>query len=514
MLFKGKKKKIGIEILSKIISHNEGDQKTLKERLVTLGLSESHPYNLNEHIQHIEAQADACGLKEHVFAEKLKGPIFVKEAGCEIPYKYKVTVSNLNIILFKDIANKIFMHDLYNNDKPYGRLYFEFKNNVILNPHSGVGRYIDVYLGQSATLSFIGNHFKNVDIVVRVDKTEASAPIVRTKVAVLEFKNNVSRSLISIGKDSSEEIFPVVDSWRLKRGIRGKIYAANKIEEIINKPNFAENSKIKVTPEQAEEADDKCIIRISDNEFNALHVFGMTNFYFEGRNVIKQLIPYVEHDPEVVPGKISIEASIHWGAGQNLDEDGKYFFTHKKIFTTLKQRAIANNDTAQEMILQREIARCDHAIAKSEKWRAWQDRTIFWFSKWISNYGTSWIWPLGWLIVFNILIAVSAQCITGHNFKVLVILDALPKVWESLDFTILTVLSNSSTLVIFFELFNPTSYLPELLDPTSYLPKMLEPKNLNPAPNAWISFLFIFQKVILAFTLYEMIKIFRRFGKK
>ena len=542
-----KKKEIDASELVEIISHDENDQPTLKKRLVELGFKENRIYELEEHIQHIQAQAKARGFAEHIFVENFKESTFVKEAGCEILYKYKVTISNLKIqFKYKVHSPRIFMHHLSTQDsssddyKPSGRrfsatLYFEFKHNYIY----GSDNPINVFLGHGATLSFIENYFKGVNIVTEVQNTA---------VAVLEFKKNISESPISIGKYSDKEIFSSINSWRLKKDIKEQIYVVDRLEKIINKYALEEKkgrlersgnslkecdlseiatkeeknscairetarvratayeyNKIKITPEQVKGTNDQCIIRISDNKFDVLNIFGMTNFYFEGRNVIKQLTPSAPDYPDMTPGETPIESTVHWGAHQKLDKDGAHFLTHKKIFTVLKQQAIDDNDTAQEMILQREIAKCDHAIAKSERWRAWQDRTIFGFSKWISNYGTSWARPLGWLVVLNLLSAVLAQCITGHNFKMLAFFDAFLKVWKDFDFyTIFIVLGNSSTLAIFFELFNPTSYLPRLLDPTT--------STLD--SNAWISFLFIFQKVILAFTLYEMVKIFRRFGKR
>ncbi len=519
--------------LREIISHNANDQATLKARLGKLKLSENMTYGLEEHIKHIKAKIDEyskfykCDFEKYIFIEKFEKSTFVKEVGFEIPYKYKVTVSNLKIGFSRIKDPCIFMHkfnscihencpaDYKSNKRKHSDgLYFEFKSNTIYDSaHSiGGGHPINVFLGHNATLSFIENNFEDIDVVARVQNTA---------VAVLEFQKNISKKPIGIGKDSNEESFSIAGSWRLKEGTRGQIYAANKIEKLMNRNDLVKsnecligllekesnlsnqnlkpseevkrnvlknivckakqhkNNKIKVTPEQVEGADDKCIIRISDNEFDVLNIFGMTNFYFEGRNVIKQLTPYAPQYLDIAPGEVSIEPSVHWGAHQKLDEDGEYFLVHKKIFTILKQRAIANSDTMQEIILQREIAKCDHAIAKSEKWRAWQDRTIFGFSKWISNYGTSWIRPLGWLAGLNFLIACFVQLICPET--------------------------KSTFLVIFFELFNPTSYLP----------KLLELKGAGGAgDNAWISFLFISQKVILAFTLYEMIKIFRRFGKR
>ncbi len=552
--------------LREIISHNVNDQATLKARLEELKLSENMTYGLEEHIKHIKAKIDEygkrykCDFEEYIFIEKFEKSAFVKEVGFEIPYKYKVTVSNLKIGFSRIKDPCIFMHNfnslIYENcpadyksnkRKHSDGLYFEFKSNTIYDSeHSiGSGHPINVFLGHNATLSFIENNFEDIDVVARVQNTA---------VAVLEFKKNISKKPIGIGKDSNEESFSIAGSWRLKKGTRGQIYAANRIEKLMNrndlvksnecligllekksnlsnqnlkpsegvKRNILKNivckakqhktNKIKVTPEQVEGADDKCIIRISDNEFDVLNIFGMTNFYFEGRNIIKQLTPYAPQYLEIAPGEISIEPSVHWGAHQKLDEDGRHFLTHKKIFTILKQRAIANSDTMQEIILQREISKCDHAIVKSEKgWGTYENKAIFLFSKYISNYGTSWIKPLLWLAALNLAIAVSGQySILIYNLKAWVIFDLI-LLGENFDcifagaisdmLNIWTILSDSQTCSIFWRLLNPTNSLTDIPWETTN-------------PNGWISFLFIFQKVILAVALYEIIKTFRRFGKR
>ncbi len=581
--------------LAEIISYDANKQSILEARLDKIGLSKDGDYGLKQHIDFIEAEAEVRGFAKHISVKKLKKPVFVKEINCKIPYKYKVIVSNLDIEFFFKNEPNICMHDLYTKEissthddyKPSGirysgGLYFEFKNNTIFHvdhPIDGFECFMNVFLGHNATLSFIENHFKDINIVARVQNNA---------VAVLELKSNISEYPISIAKYSAKENSSVSGLWRLKKGIRGKIYAANKIENSMNKADFAENNKcplsfnegevlslmqekvespgkvkrnilknifrkkklyknnkIKVTPEQVEGVDDQCIIRLSNNKLDELNISGMTNFYFEGINVIKQLTPYAPNYPEVRAGEMSIESSIHWGAYQELDErecyiffickkifiklkffllqkklfvclkkklssfksfllhnkvfatlktlygklvnflaykeslDVESFLTHKKIFATLKQKAIANKDVMQEIILQREISKCDHGIAKSEKgWGAWQDTMIFEFSKCISNYGTSWLRPLGWLTGLNLVVIGLVQLVCPE--------------------------ANSSLYAIFFELFNPTSYLP----------KLLAPETLNPVSNGWISLLFISQKVLLAFTLYEMVKIFRRFGRR
>ncbi len=326
--------------------------------------------------------------------------------------------------------------------------------------------------------------------------------------------------------------------------------------------------KTKVIPEQVERLGGKSVIKLSNNKCDTLDIYGIGSFHFSGKNFIKRLAIC---DHFLGESESSLLPTISWGAHQklvkeswalylckkifdnvtcflfnngrldtlksyfphkklydNLEElwnilryfftpenllDSQHFLTHKKIFIVLKQRAITNGDIAQEMILQREIAKCDHAIAKSEKWRAWQDRMIFWFSKWISNYGTSWARPLGWLIALNLLIAVSAQySIPGHELKTWAILSYI---FSGTDFNavcinavsnicnIWAILSDPQTLVIFLKLLNPTSYLPGLFELKSA------------GPNGWeLLSLFILQKIILAFTLYEMIKIFRRFGRR
>ncbi len=416
------KREIDLKLLKKIILHD------YKERIKNNSPNEESI--LDAYVESINAKAKEHELEDHIFVKKLKGPISAKEINDILHYKYKITIFNLNIRCKDDVHDNITV-DVFSGNKdgsasykysanPHTTgLFFEFKNNFFkLNSLQRRG-YLKVTLGHCVNWFFVGNSFEGVNF---------AAQILAPAVARLDFKNN----------------------------------------------NF-KNNEVNIDAIDEQPYETKCIITISNNEFNNLCIKGNGNFHFTGENTIRQLkimsIDYYE------TSRLRPLPIVHWGAHQKLDEDGRYFFAHKKIFITLKQKATANGDTTQEMILQREIAKCDHAIVKSEKgWGTYQDKAIFGFSKWISNYGTSWIRPLLLLTVLNLVVACLVQLICSET--------------------------KATFLVVFFELFNPTSYLPKLLG------------SEGAGVSGLISFLFISQKIVLAFTLYEMIKIFRRFGRR
>ena len=79
----------------------------------------------------------------------------------------------------------------------------------------------------------------------------------------------------------------------------------------------------------------------------------------------------------------------------------------KDLFLALRNNAQIKKDNFQEIVLNRQIAQFDHQILASEGWlKSLPDRVIFGWSKFVSNYGSSWIRPLFCLLLMNVIIAI------------------------------------------------------------------------------------------------------------
>ena len=152
------------------------------------------------------------------------------------------------------------------------------------------------------------------------------------------------------------------------------------------------------------------------------------------------------------------------------------WITHKKLLNDLKKYSERKEDHVQTAILDREIMICDHQLLRYEGVNSWQDRIALCFSNVVSNYGISWTRPIAWLTLANFVYAGLIAYVLCNDIYSL------------------------QTLKIAVLAFNP-------LADFDFSRRSVD------AQFVLLSALAIFQKVVLALMIYEIVRAARRYTR-
>ena len=221
-------------------------------------------------------------------------------------------------------------------------------------------------------------------------------------------------------------------------------------------------------------------IFLENNVLDAIQLSDSLRTYFHGANRLTWIS--VDGDPDIVGDPI-----ITWNPYQKIPfNNGRYLiaqYAAKKLFLKLRNKAQIDRDNFQEIVLNKEIARLDHQILSSEgSWKSLPDRIIYCWSRFVSNYGSSWIHPLACLLFLNtitLIIGTMLDCQKGCRLCE----------WDNLR--------------ILFDLFIPFDSVIVVFG--------LDENHQN---RLGFSALNVFHKALYAALLYEIIKSFRRFARR
>ena len=221
----------------------------------------------------------------------------------------------------------------------------------------------------------------------------------------------------------------------------------------------------------------KCPINFLASEKDTMNVVlkdnnNLSGLFFKDTNSSKYEVSLIGKNRIDFLGKIpdSNEFDISFNRHQNIDPENKNISHHKRIFLALRKKMTVQGDKVQESILTKEIMKCEKAILKKDPWHlSWQDRMILWLEEKVSDFGFSWFRALIILLFFNAVFAIFV-C-----------------EFSRLDWGHIWIRS---------------------LDPTFHI------KGIYRHGTIGIAIVMVFQKVILAFFLYEIIKSLRRFSRK
>ena len=107
------------------------------------------------------------------------------------------------------------------------------------------------------------------------------------------------------------------------------------------------------------------------------------------------------------------EVSVYFGPREKIDPDFHYCLQHRKLFTSMRQFAALNHDTRQLNVLDKQLERIEYHLNKDQDtpsvlefriWiEYWQDRLLYAWRRWSSNFYRSWIRPL-LMIVFGYML--------------------------------------------------------------------------------------------------------------
>ena len=143
---------------------------------------------------------------------------------------------------------------------------------------------------------------------------------------------------------------------------------------------------------------------------------------FTGMNRIDMLWLKQLVDPE--PGQ---SLGVHFGPREKIDPHFQYAMHHRRLFVGLKGIAVSNHDTRQSKILDRHVDRIDYFLNKGEdtpspmdchgRIEYWQDRGLYAWRRWSSDFYGSWLRPLVMVVVgYAALNAMPALFIDTFSF--------------------------------------------------------------------------------------------------
>ena len=145
---------------------------------------------------------------------------------------------------------------------------------------------------------------------------------------------------------------------------------------------------------------------------------GYSSIAFTGMNRIGQLS--LHHLPD---NNRAHEVRVYFGPREKIDPDFHYCLQHRELFVTMRRFAALNQDARQINVVDKQLERIEYYLNKEQaspsllNWRIWieywQDRLLYAWRRWSSNFYKSWFRPLLMIILgYMILNAVPKLFIT------------------------------------------------------------------------------------------------------
>ena len=116
----------------------------------------------------------------------------------------------------------------------------------------------------------------------------------------------------------------------------------------------------------------------------------------------------------IVDADTANSTSVYFGPREKIDPSFHNCLHHRSLFLTLRKLAAINQDTRQLTVLDRQLERIEYYLNKVRDipsvfdYRAWleywQDRMLFAWRRWSSDFYRSWLRPLTLLVVGYLLI--------------------------------------------------------------------------------------------------------------
>ena len=136
---------------------------------------------------------------------------------------------------------------------------------------------------------------------------------------------------------------------------------------------------------------------------------GYSSVEIIGMNRIHRLTVYI-----IVDAATENSTSVYLGPREKIDPAFHNCLHHRSLFLTMRKLAAINQDTRQLTVLDRQLERIEYYLNKVRDtpsvldYRAWleywQDRVVFAWRRWSSDFYRSWLRPLLMLVVGYLLI--------------------------------------------------------------------------------------------------------------
>ena len=159
---------------------------------------------------------------------------------------------------------------------------------------------------------------------------------------------------------------------------------------------------------------------VSNRGISRLHFGGYTTVSITGANRIERLD--IDEMKEIDVAK---SISIFFGLREKIDQEFHYCLHHRHLFLWMRRLAAAKEDARQIRVLDKHIDRIEYFLNKELKtpcildysiWvEYWQDRILYAWRRWSSDFYRSWVRPLCWLVLGYLLLN-AAPALYLENF--------------------------------------------------------------------------------------------------
>ncbi|MCH9664964.1 MAG: hypothetical protein K0U41_03860 [Gammaproteobacteria bacterium] len=472
----------------------------------------------NEYTEKLQDFINNKELRDHISIDK--EPMEIKYLG-PIKFKYKIVVKNLKIILrgfhptflclmpapYLNQDNLISSSALVLSTSDVG-IYFQNniftlqKDNFILSNNHCLSQEITVFFMGRICLNFEGNEFKNIDCSFELLEGvhDFTKEYQFHRLIILQMVEGDMDDVINMGghlvtspriilrHKSTIDLGKVVDIWG--SWFYDLVDNKKQQEGAITKEDTIDKGVINLRAEDVAVINQSHVI-IRNNKINMMSISLPMKVTFDGKNRIncisiggkENFDPFFKSDSH---SQNDFGFDIFWGPYNKIDKKGSHVKENIEFFLYLKNRAIVNKDKSQEIIINRELTKCDAHLIKNEIFReSFQDKLILWFGGVVSDHGVSLIRPFLWLLFLNAL---------ATAFVVLPFHEQLLN-WTSIGY-------------IFIETLNPISSIGSSIEET------LVEETIEGAGKLWVSLINALQKLGFALMAYEFIRVGRRFTTK
>ena len=161
---------------------------------------------------------------------------------------------------------------------------------------------------------------------------------------------------------------------------------------------------------------------------------GLNSISFVGNKGISELVLLQGYSSIEITGtnrieRLSIEQirdanyppKVYFGPREKIDREFNFCLQHRKLFLSMKHIAAANQDLRQIRVLDKQIDRIEYHLNKEQNtpslldcrnWiEYWQDRILYGWKRWSSDFYKSWFRPLLMVILGYLLLNAVPVCL-------------------------------------------------------------------------------------------------------
>ena len=150
---------------------------------------------------------------------------------------------------------------------------------------------------------------------------------------------------------------------------------------------------------------------------------GYSNVEISGMNFIGRLDIDL-----IVDSDVGTQTSVYFGPREKIDSSFHNCLQHRSLFLTLRRLAAINHDSRMLTALDRQLERIEYFLNRNRAnpsvfdfriWiEYWQDRFLYGWRRWSSNFYTSWLRPLTMLVTGYIVMNAIPPALVVECFDV------------------------------------------------------------------------------------------------